>query len=79
MMPDINYIIYGCSYARTAPGVSLTIQELNTGGKILAAISQNRITDDNLKRQIKNWTLYNCRLFLLTKFFQYTSNWSNVF
>ena len=54
MMPDINYIIYGCSYARTAPGVSLTIQELNTGGKILAAISQNRITDDNLKRQIKN-------------------------
>ena len=66
MMPDINYIIYGCSYARTAPGVSLTIQELNTGGKILAAISQDRIIDDNLKRQIKNQTLYTCRLFLLT-------------
>ena len=66
MMSDINYIIYGCSYARTAPGVSFTIQELNTGGEILAAIFQDRIIDDNLKRQIKNGTLYTCRLFLLT-------------
>ena len=66
MMPNINYIIYGCCYARTAPGVSLTIQELMIGGEILAAISQDRIIDDNLKRQIKNRTLYTCRLFLLT-------------
>ena len=40
------------------------LQEFNTGGKILAVITQDRVIDDNLKRQIKNRTLYNCRLFL---------------
>ena len=37
------------------------------------------VINDNLKRQIKNRTLYACRLFLLTRIFQYISNWSKVF
>ena len=32
MMPGVNYLIYGCSSARTTPR-SITIPELNTGGK----------------------------------------------
>ena len=42
-------------------------------------ITQDRVIDDNLKRQIKNQTLHACRLFLLTRIFQYISNWSKVF
>ena len=34
--------------------------------------------DDNLKWQIKSWTVYTGRLFLLTWIFQYISNWSKV-
>ena len=33
---------------------------------IVAVITQDRVIDDNLKRQIKNQTLCTCRLFLLT-------------
>ena len=47
--------------------------------KIGAVITQDRVIDDNLKRQIKNQTLYACRLFLLTWIFHYISNWSKVF
>ena len=43
---------------------------------IVTAITQNRVIDDNLKRQFKNRTLYTSRLFLLTRIFQYISNWS---
>ena len=42
-------------------------------------IAQDRVIDDNLKRQIKNQTLYAYRLFPLTRIFQYISNWSKVF
>ena len=31
-----------------------------------AAITEDRVIDDNLKKQIKNRTLYTCRLLLLT-------------
>ena len=34
-----------------------------------AVINQDRVIDDNLKRQIKNKTLYTSRLFQLTQFF----------
>ena len=65
MMPVVNYIICGCSPARTTPGVSIywssTLEE-----NIVAVITQDRVVDDNLKRQIKNQTLCTCRLFLLT-------------
>ena len=40
---------------------SLTFEE-----NIVAVITQDRVMDDNLKRQIKNQTLCTCRLFLLT-------------
>ena len=39
---------------------SLTLEEY-----IVAVITQDRMIDDNLKRQIKNKTLCTCRLFLL--------------
>ena len=53
MMPCVNYVIYGCSSAKTTPGVllyrSLTLEE-----NIVAVIAQDRVIDNNLKRQIKN-------------------------
>ena len=65
MMPGVNYVIYGCSLPRTTPGVSLyqsvTLEENN-----VAVITQDRVIDDNLKRQIKNQTLCTCILFRLT-------------
>ena len=61
-MPGVNYIIYGCSSVRTAPGVSqylsLTLEE-----NIVAMATQ--LLDKNFKRQISNQTLCTCRLFLL--------------
>ena len=70
-MPAVNYAIYGCPYSRTTPQV-ITIQEVYNGRKIVAFITQDRVTDDNLKLQIKNLTLY-------ALIFQYISNWSKVF
>ena len=65
MMPGVNYVIYDCSSAKTTQGVSLywsvTLEEI-----LFAVITQDKVIDDNLKRQIKNQTLCTCRLFLLT-------------
>ena len=47
--------------------------------KHYTVIIQDRVIDNNLKRQIKNQALYICRLFLLTRSFQYISNWPKVF
>ena len=60
----VNYVTYGCSPARTTPGVSL-YWSLTLEENIVAVITQDRVMDDNLKRQIKNQTLRTCRLFLL--------------
>ena len=66
MMPGVNYVIYGCSSARTTPEVSL-YRSLSLEEKYCCSYyTQDRVTDDNLKKQIKNRTLYTCRLFLLT-------------
>ena len=65
MIPGVNYVIYGCSSARLTPGVSL-YQSLTLEENIVAVITQNRVIDDNLKKQIKNQTLCTCRLFVLT-------------
>ena len=54
MMPGVDYVIYGCLPARTTPGVSLN-QSLTLEENIVAAITQDRLIDDNLKRQIKNF------------------------
>ena len=65
MMPGVNYVIYGCFSARTTPGVSL-YRSLTLEENIVAVITQDRVIDDNLKRQIKNQTFCARRLFLLT-------------
>ena len=36
---------------------------------IVVVVTQDRVIADNLKKQIKNQTLYTCRLFLLTLIF----------
>ena len=77
MMLVVNYVIYGCSPARETPGVSpyrhFTLEE-----NIVAVITQDRVVDDNLKRQIKNQTLCTCRLFLLTWILEYISKCSKT-
>ena len=65
MIPGVNYVIYGCSSARLTPGVSLH-QSLTMEENIVAVITQDRVTDDNLIKQIKNQILCVCRSFLLT-------------
>ena len=65
-MPAVNYLIYGFSSLRTTPGV-LTMQMLHNGGKILLQLllkinDRWYVIDDNMKRKIKNRTLYTCRL-----------------
>ena len=50
-------------------------KKLNWRKNIVAVITR---VDGNLKNQIKNRTLHASRLFLPTKIFQYTSNWSKA-
>ena len=57
MMLGVNYVIYGCSSARTTPGESLC-RSLTLEENIVEVITQDRMIDNNLKRQIKNQTLY---------------------
>ena len=49
MMPGVNYVIYGCSFTKTTPGVSLywsfTLEE-----NIIAVITQDRVIDDNFEK-----------------------------
>ena len=47
------------------PGVSL-YRSLTLEENIVAVITQDRVIDNSLKRQIKNQTLCTCRLFALT-------------
>ena len=77
MMPGVNYVIHGFSSLRLTPGLS-PYQSLRLEEDIVAVITQDRMIDDNLKRQIKNQTLRTCRLVLLTYIFQYISNCSKV-
>ena len=65
MMPGVNYLMYGCSSARTTPGVSL-YQNLRLEENIVAVVTQDMVIDNSLKRQIKNQILWTCRLFALT-------------
>ena len=65
MMPSVNFVIYGCFSARTTPAVSLC-KSLTFEENIFAVTTQDRMIDDNLRRQIKNQTFCTCRLFLLT-------------
>ena len=78
MMLVVNYVIYGCSPARETPGVSpyrnFTLEE-----NIVAVITQDRVVDENLTRQIKKQSICTCRLFLLNWFFPYISFCQNWF
>ena len=65
MMSGVNYIICGCSSARATPGVSL-YRSLILEKNIIAVITQDRVIDGNLKRQIKNRFFSTIRLFLLS-------------
>ena len=65
MKPGVNYLIYGCSSARKTPGASL-YRSLTLEENIVAVITQDRVIDNSLKRQIKKQILYTCRLFTLT-------------
>ena len=77
-MAGVNDVIHGCFSLRLTPGLSL-YQSLRLEEDIVAVITQDRMVDNNLKRQIKNETLCTCRLVLLTYIFQYISNCSKVF
>ena len=65
MMTGVNYVIYGCSSARITPGISL-YRSLILEENIVVVITQDRVIDDNLKKQVKNRILCTSRLFLLT-------------
>ena len=65
MMPGVDYVIYGCFSTRTTPGLSL-YRSLALEENIVAVIPQDRVIDDNLKRQIKNQSSCTYGLFLLT-------------
>ena len=45
MMPGVNYVIYGCSSARTTPGVSL-YWSLTLEENMIAVITQGKMIDD---------------------------------
>ena len=57
MMPGVNYGIYGCFSARTAPEVSLywslTLEEI-----IVEVITQDRVIDDNFGKGKLKTKLY---------------------
>ena len=71
-MPGVNYAINSCSFSGATPGK-------HWRENIVPIITQDRVIDDNLKRQIKNRNLHTCRLLLLTWRFQYISNWPKAF
>ena len=66
MMLGVNYVTYGCFSPRATPGVSLYYRSLTLEENIVAIINQDKVIDDNFKRQIKNRTLCTSGLFLLT-------------
>ena len=74
IMPAVNYVIYGC-YSRSYHYTGAS----HWRKSIVAVITQDRVKDDSLKREIKNRTLYTCKSSPLTRIFRYNSNWSKVF
>ena len=65
MMHGVNYVIYGCFSAKTTPGVSL-YRSLKLEENVVAVITQDRVTDNNLKRPIKNQSLCTWRSLVLS-------------
>ena len=48
-MSDVNYAIYGCSFRE-----QLQEKQFNWRKNIVAIVIQDKVLDDNLKREIKN-------------------------
>ena len=46
MMPGLNYVYYGCSSARTTPGVSL-YRRLTMEENIIAVVTQDKLEKAN--------------------------------
>ena len=69
-MPGETCSIFSSYGSRAAPGISFFRRATKIDDKI-------KLNGD-LKRQIKKQTLHISKLFLLTKLFQYTSNWSKA-
>ena len=49
MMPGVNYVIYGCSFTKATPGVSLYLS-FTREENITAVITQDRVIDDNFEK-----------------------------
>ena len=81
-IPVENCSIFSCYSSRAAPGISFSRIPTKNDDKIKPeeqhCCSYYSCVDDDLKGQIKNRTLQTSRLFLPTKTFQYTSNWSKA-
>ena len=81
-VPGENFSIFNCYSSWTAPGISFF--RMSTKNDYKFKLEEQHCCnyysgiDDNLKRQIKKQTLHFARLFLLTKTFQYSSNWSKA-
>ena len=86
-MPTLRMLGENCSIfnnysLRAAPGILFfripTKNDDKTNLEEQHCYSYYSYVDGDLKRQIENRTLHTSRLFLLTKIFQYTSNWSKA-
>ena len=77
-----NCSIFNCLSSGAAPVISLfripTMDDDKSKLEEQHCCSHYSCVDGGLKRQIKNQTLHTCRLFLLTKTFQYTGNFSKA-
>ena len=79
-MPGKNCPIFSCYSSMAAPGILLF--QIPTKNDDKTKLEEHCCSyyscNGDLKRQIKNRTLHTSRLFLLTKIFQYTNNWSKA-
>ena len=81
-MPGENCLILNCYSSRADPRFSFFRIPTKNDHKMKMeeqhCCSYYSCVDSDLKRENKNRTLHTSKLFLLTKTFQYTSNWSKA-
>ena len=66
-MAAVNYVIWLLLFENNFRSHHYTGAS-NWKKNTVAVITHDKVIDDNLKRHMKNRTLYTCRLFLLTLF-----------
>ena len=69
-MAAVNYVIWLLLFENNFRSHHYTGAS-NWKKNTVAVITHDRVIDDNLKRHMKNRTLYTCRLFLLTQYDRY--------